>query len=307
MTNLQKNDILTLIEAEKKVLSSYAKVATKCSVSSGTISQMVNGNHDLIKPEMWMKVGSALGYTIAEWQIAETMGFRKVSNICNDAKNERLFMILSEGAGVGKSESLKSFYSQHAEQQVYYIQCREWSKRDFLTELCRALGIDVGKHHLPIDKLGAKVTAFFSQKSNQRPLLLVDEADKLKDAALRWFIHLYNENDEKMGCVIAGTDHLEKRIRDGVRLRRLGFDELESRFGRSYLHLAGSTLKDIRLICQANGITNPQKQADIFKECGPVQKMVATAEGQQSIKVVEDLRRVKRIIKRERLLVNEVM
>lgn len=301
MTNLQKKEIVSLIENEIKSLGSANKVATKCDVSSATISQMRAENWELIKPEMWLKVGSTLGYNTSNWQVAETLGFRKVNNICNDAKNEALFLILSESAGVGKSEPLKSYFKMNAEQSVYYIQCREWTKREFLTELCKTLGIDVGKHYMKIDKLGEKVTEFFNQKSTKKPLLIVDESDKLKDGGLRWFIHLYNENEDKMGCIIAGTDHLEKRIKDGVRLRRLGFDEIESRFGRTYLHLIGSTLNDIKLICNANGITDSQLQNKIFNECKPVSKNVKTPEGVATVNVVEDLRRVKRVIKREKL------
>lgn len=301
MTNLQKNEIIQLIENEKERLGSFAKVATKCDVSTATISQMINHNHELIKPEMWLKVGSALGYSSNEWQIAETLGYKKVSNICNDAKNEALFMILSDNAGIGKSASLENYCKSHSDDNVFYMECREWAKREFLTELCQKLGINIGKNYLHIDKLGEKVSEFFRQKSNKKPLLIIDEADKLKDSGLRWFIHLYNQNEDKMGCIISGTDHLEKRIKDGVRLKRLGFDEIESRFGRSYIHLIGATQNDTRLICAANGIQDKAKQTQIFTECNPISKTLRVGNDSQNIKVIEDLRRLKRVIKRERL------
>ena len=301
MTNLQKNEIIQLIEQEKQRLTSYASVATKCDVSKATISQMVNGNHELIKNEMWMKVGTALGFNNSEWQIAETIGYKKVSNICNDAKNEALFMVVSDNAGIGKSASLENYYKINSENNVFYMECREWAKREFLAELCKTLGIEAGKYYIHVDKLGAKVAEFFSQRSNKKPLLIVDEADKLKDSALRWFIHLYNENEDKMGCIISGTDHLEKRIRDGVRLKRLGFDELESRFGRTYIHLLGATKNDTQMICSANGITDKELQNNIFRECNPNKKVLKTKDGNQSVEVIEDLRRLKRVIKREKL------
>lgn len=301
MTNLQKNEIIQLIENEKEVLGSFAKVSTKCDVSTATISQMINHNHELIKPEMWLKVGSALGFSSNEWQIAETLGYKKVSNICNDAKNEALFMILSDNAGIGKSASLENYYKSHSDDNVFYMECREWAKREFLTELCQKLGINTGKGYLHIDKLGEKVSEFFRQRNNKKPLLIIDEADKLKDSGLRWFIHLYNQNEDKMGCIISGTDHLEKRIKDGVRLKRLGFDEIESRFGRSYIHLIGATQNDTRLICAANGIQDKAKQTQIFTECNPISKTLKVGDDSQNIKVIEDLRRLKRVIKRERL------
>jgi hypothetical protein len=301
MTNLQKNEIVILIENEKTRLGSYAKVATKCEVSTATVSQMINRNWDLIKPEMWSKVGFSLGFDESEWQIAETMGYRKVANICTDAKNEAFFMILSSPAGRGKTKPLEKYYELNADNEVFYIKCREWAKREFLVELCKSLGIDSTKYYVHVDKLGAKVSEFFNQRKGRKPLLIVDDAGKLRDSAIRWFIHLFDENEDNMGCLLAGTEYLEKRIRDGVRLKKLGFDEIESRFGRTYLGLIGTTQKDAQLICSANGIHNNSLQIQLFKECNPLKKIIQTRDGNQSIEVIEDIRRLKRAIKREKL------
>lgn len=301
MTNIQKNEIIQLIENEKIRLGSYAKVATKCEASTATISQMINRNHDLITNEMWSKVGFALGFDDSEWQIAETMGYKKVANICTDAKNEAFFMILSCPAGIGKTAPLKTYYELNSDQEVFYIKCREWAKREFLVELCKSLGIDSTKHYVHVDKLGSKVSEFFNQRKGKKPLLIVDDAGKLRDSAIRWFIHLFDENEDNMGCLMAGTEYLEKRIKDGVRLKKLGFDEIESRFGRTYLSLIGTTQKDAQLICSTNGIHDKVLQNNLFEECKPLKKMINTRDGNQSITVIDDLRRLKRVIKREKL------
>lgn len=301
MTNLQKNEIVILIENEKTRLGSYAKVATKCEVSTATISQMVNTNWDLIKAEMWSKVGFSLGFDDSEWQIAETMGYKKVANICTDAKNEAFFMIISSPAGRGKTKPLEKFYELNSDNEVFYIKCREWAKREFLVELCKSLGIDSTKYYVHVDKLGAKVSEFFNLRKGKKPLLIIDDAGKLKDSAIRWFIHLFDENEDNMGCLLAGTEYLEKRIRDGVRLKKLGFDEIESRFGRTYLGLIGTTQKDVQLICSANGIHDKSLQNQLFTECNPLKKVIQTRDGNQSIEVIEDIRRLKRAIKREKL------
>lgn len=302
MTNLQKSAILLAIDKEKERLGSYGQVATKADVSSATISQMRNNNWDLIKDEMWLKVGKALGYNDSEWQIAETINYRKVTKICNDAKAYNLFMIITDKAGIGKSAPLKSYAQTNVDTGVFYIRCREWAKREFLTELCTMLGIDIGKTYMHIDKLGMKVVEFFRKRAGIKPLLIIDEADKLKDSALRWFIHLYNETEDEMSLVIAGTPHLEHRISRGVKLKKLGFDELESRFGRAYINLIGATLDCTRKICSANGITDAQTQKRIFDELKPVFKEVQVSADQvQNIKVVDDLRRLKRTVIREKI------
>lgn len=301
MTNLQKNEIIQLIKLESSKLGSDAKVATKCSVSKSLISNILTGKHDNIKPEMWLNIGYTLGYNSAEWQTAETFDFRKIHTLCNDVKNEHLFRILSAKAGMGKSTALE-FYADvkndrqnktQEENNIFYIRCREWSGRKFLTELCISLGIDPENSNT--DELGEKVSKFFKNRSAYNPILIVDEADKLKDSAIRWFIHFYNENKKITGCIMAGTEYLEKRIRDGVRLQKQGYNEIESRFGGIYVKLIGSRKADVQAICESNGIFDKTIQTKIFTECNPIPVIFEN----QNIKVVVDLRRIEARIARE--------
>lgn len=305
MTNLQKTAIVQLIHEEKIRLGSYAKVATKADVSEGTISQMRNNKWELITDQMWLKVGFAVGYSETGWQLADTLNYKKVAKICMSTKANSLFMIISDKAGIGKSATLKGFTEENKDNSVFYIRCREWAKRDFLLELCTLLGIDTGKSYLHVDKLGLKVVDFFRKRSSENPLLIIDEADKLKDSALRWFIHLYNECEDEMALIIAGTPHLEQRIIRGVRLKKLGFDELESRFGRSYINLIGATADCVRRICIANGLEDSKLHKSLFEELKPTMKEMQISKTEVTqIKVVDDLRRLKRLIIREKLKQN---
>ncbi|MDY3351893.1 ATP-binding protein [Riemerella anatipestifer] len=296
MTDLQKKDIVQAIDEEKIRLGSFVKVATKVGVSEGTISQMRNGNWELIKDTMWQKVAQALGCISNEWQLAETLNFKMITNVLNDAKNANLFMAISYKAGSGKTATLSHYAKLNNENFVFYIQAREWAKREFLKELCQTLGIKEEKGYTSVDKLGMKVIRFFTERKGKYPLLIVDEADKLKPSALRWFITLYNELEDEMGLIIAGTENLEKTIKQGVRYNKLGFDEIDSRFGRKFINnLIGARLQDVEAICVANGISDRPTIKKIFDECEPSSIMVQ----KQSIKVVEDLRRLKRVVKRE--------
>lgn len=296
MTNIQKNEIVQTIQEEKKRLGSYMRVATKVGVSEATISQMINGNWDNIKDTMWQKVATQLGMNAKHWHIAETLSFKQITNYVKATKERSLFMAISCKAGIGKTATLKAFSERNKEQSVFYIQAREWGKRDFLTELCRILGVDTGKGHISIDNLGMKVISFFAKRKDKKPLLIVDEADKLKPSALRWFITLFNELEDEIGVIIAGTENLEKTIKKGVKYSKLGFDEIDSRFGRKFVNdIVGARLVDVEMICEANGITDKDLIKKIFEELNP--KEVTTAGG--TARFIDDLRRLKRIIQRE--------
>lgn len=296
MTTIQKQEIALLIEQEKERLGSYAKVATKCDVSEATISLIKNGKLDEVRGGAWLKISNALGWKPEGWQIVEITNTRILHQVYTDAKKASLFMAVSHRAGSGKTASSKSYVSA-SKAGVYLLQSREWSKREFLLNLCRALGIDPGRGYISGDDMTMKVIEFFKARTRFRPLLIIDEADKLRPAALRSLIPIYNELEEQLGLVIMGTDNLEKETKRGVRFDKKGFDELDSRFGRNFIHLLGATATDVAAICEANGITDKKLQADIFKECEPRKVMLQNRDHT----VVEDLRRVKRAIQRELL------
>ena len=286
MTNVQKNEIVQAIQEEKKRLGSYEQVAVKVGVSGATISQMINQKWDKIKPTMWQKVAHKLEISAQRWNIAETLTFKHITAYAEAVKNRQMFILISCKAGSGKTATLKTFAERNKEQSVFYIQAREWGKRDFLTELCRILGVDTGKGHISIDNLGMKVISFFAKRKDKKPLLIVDEADKLKPSALRWFITLFNELEDEIGVIIAGTENLEKTIKKGVKYSKLGFDEIDSRFGRKFVNdIVGARLVDVEMICKANGITDKDLIKKIFEELNP--KEVTTAGG--TARFIDDL------------------
>jgi DNA transposition AAA+ family ATPase len=298
MTTQQKQDIVALIQEEKQRLGSFAKVSRKCDVSEATISQMVNANWELITDALWAKVGAGLGYRPDGWQVAETTNTRMVWEILSQSKQESMFTAISHRAGSGKTASLKAYESVNRNRSVFYLSCREWAKREFLINLARHLGIEnSGGAGKSIDDLLMQVVHFFKVRRNARPILILDEADKLKAPAMRTLITLYNECEDGLGITIAGTDHLEKQMTQDARYNRKGADELISRFGRRFFHLVGAMYTDVRDICQANGIQDQATIKNIFKECEPVKRML----GNNTVDVVEDLRRVKRAVQRELL------
>ena len=43
--------------------------------------------------------------------------------------------------------------------------------------------------------------------------MVLDEADKLSDQVLYFFISLYNKLEDRVGIILCATDYLEKRIK----------------------------------------------------------------------------------------------
>ena len=306
MTNIQKEEILQLIESEKERLGSYADVARKCNISETALSQVRSGKYPVKGDDIYMKIGLALGYDFSSnnnWNIAaNTTDFRIVYEVLNDAKNESMFLGISDNAGIGKTAPSDLFLSQFRTQGVYKINCKEWAGRAFLLNLLQEVGGEAPKGYASVNILIDSIAATIKKIAHLKPMIIVDQANSLRSSALRTFIHLFNELEDILGLVIIGTENLEAEIKKGVRLNKKGYDELDSRFGRRYVKLFGATKADTRKICEANGITDKETQDSIFNNASPIDFTITEGElAGKTIKVIKDKRLIKRGVKRERL------
>lgn len=299
LNDSDKIKICSLIEAEIQRTGSQSKVATRCSVSDATISNMRSNKWANIADKIWNKVAGVVNYNAAsdKWVIAPTTNYKLIHQVLSDAQSASLFMAISHKAGSGKTATIQTFRENDRTGNVFVLQSEEWARREFLVNLCRSLGIQEGKGYETVNLMSDKVIRFFLERRSYKPILVIDEADKLKPSALRWLINFYNKLEDKVGCVICGTDNLEKEIRRGVKYNTKGYDELDSRFGRSFIKLIGATQTDVRAICEANGITNELEQTTIFNEASPIE---INHRG-KFLRVVEDMRRIKRLIVRANL------
>ncbi len=312
LTHEEKLQIISLIEQKKLQLKSYSSAATFLGISDATISQMAKNKYHTQGDELWLEVAAKLNWRATKtgttnWVHVDTRDYKSLRQIAIDAKNNSLFMPISDLAGLGKTASLTRIASEFATNATYYIRCWDWGKKEFLTNLCKSLGIDAGRGYKTPNEYIQLVVEFFQKMATQKPLLIIDEADKLKGSALRFLIPLYNECEDALGCLIAGTENLEKEIKRGVRYHAKGYDEIDSRFGRKYIKLIGCIINErdkskceVTAICKANGVQDADAIKRIIEDCQPVRKLLR----ENSIRVVTDLRRLKRLIKKQ-LLTNQ--
>ena len=303
LNQTQKTEILQLVDDEKERLGSYRAVAKKCGVSETAISLLRKGTYGAEGDDVYYTIGRMLSYEFdtTNWVIADTItNYTIVSDVLTDAKSESMFMGISHRAGSGKTASSDMFLNLNRRNGVFKINAKEWNAHMFLLEVAKEIGTEIPrgsyvKVNALIEAIGETIKDIAKHK---KPLLIVDQANSLKPSALRTFIHLFNECEDILGVVILGTDNLETEIKRNVRLNKTGYDEFDSRFGRTYIHLIGATLADTRKMCEVNGITDRDLQKTIFEKCEPTK---TTLEDGTSIRVIEDFRRIKRLVKSERL------
>ena len=251
-------------------------------VSSATISKILNGDWDTIAEGMWHNISKQIGASAEGWSLVGTSVYEELTELLECAQNDSQVMAIVGSAGCGKSATIRQYASTHEE--VTAIVCSEYQNRtSWLSAVMEAMGLAPRGLNVA-EKIGQIVRRL---KRADKPLLILDEADKMSDQVLYFFVTLYNELEGHCGVVLCATQYLDKRLVRGLRSGRKGYEEVYSRIGRQCIQLSVLSPEDISLVCVANGITGDRK----------VRKIADEAEC--------DLRRVRRAVWREHQLAKE--
>ena len=288
-------------------LGSQSKVAEKIGVSVASLSLWLNGKYGADTAKMDARIAAALGYQEDGWQVVTTItNYRKIEFVVRSCKQESIWMAISNKAGSGKTETLEHIFNRDLSGSIIFIQAEEWNARQFLLELAeRTCGVPK-RSYTDIPTLVKLITEYLNRLAQDKPLLIIDEADKLRPAALRKLIPIYNRTEHRLGCVLAGTENLHKEIARGVRNNLKGYDEIDSRLGRQFIDLPGATEQEVRDICLANRL-DEDAASRVWNEVDKIKKIVKTRNRtngetrEKSVFLCEDLRRLMRLIKKEQI------
>lgn len=273
MDKVAKGAIAERLKQYSVQKGSNNKAAHAIGVNQATVSSMLNGKWESISEAMWRRVAAQIGYKRKEWIVVETNVYKRAMQVLQDAQEESACFAVVAEAGSGKSLALKAYEEQNPE--TFVLSCSEyWNKKMFLSELLRTMG--KASEGMTVGEMMEDVIR--ELKGKDFPLLVLDEADKLSDNVLYFFITLYNRLEDQCGIVLMATSFLQKRIEKGYRTNRRGYRELYSRVGRKFVKLGDTTETDIAEVCIANGIDDKARIKRIAQEC----------EG--------DLRRVRRMV-----------
>ena len=260
--------------------SNNMAAASLKNISSATISNILNGKWNNISEDMWKRLESQLVKNEG-WQIFSTGAYQDMTLYLSFAQQHGSVMWVAAPAGIGKSTAAASYAALH--RNVFRLTCApDMTRSDFVHELAGQVGVRTN---------GMSIRAAFNEilrhvVTLDRPLLVFDEADKLADSVMFYFISIYNALEDRCGIVFLSTAAIKKRITNGVLRDKKGYDEIESRICRRYVDLSPVTAGEIEQICLANGL----------------QDAAAISRVKNDVKAYgNDLRRVKQSVNRELL------
>lgn len=261
MENTQK--IIAALKQMVTLRGSQNKAATALGISSATLSKILNGKTDDIAPEMWRTLAAKLGCNgKRQWMVAETSSYKQLMFVFENAQADALACAVCGEAGCGKSTCAAEYAGSH--ENVAHLTCAEyWNRKQFLSAMLAAFG--VSSDGLSVAEM--MDTAVDYLKRMETPLIILDEADKLSDSVLYFFITLYNQLEDCCGMVLMATDFLKKRIEKGVRNCKKGYKEIYSRIGRKFITILAADREDVAAACAANNLTDDKEINRIYADC----------------------------------------
>lgn len=263
ITNEEKEMIRVRLGEYCEMKGSQKRAATSLvGVSPATVTQIVTGKWELINEKMWRSIAAQIGVKQTRWNIVETRNYKALSDIFADAQENALVLAVCGEAGTGKS--LTAAHYGAGNPNVYVLACSEyWNRKTFLRELLRVMGKNPAG-----DTVGDMVDdVVMALKRRENPLIILDEADKLSDQVMFFFITFYNKLEDYCGIVLMATDYLEKKVRRGLRLNKKGYKEIYSRIGRRFMAMPGLSATDISDVCRANGVEGLREIETVKKDC----------------------------------------
>jgi len=253
----QQKQQISLEVAQMAEKLSQQKIAVKANVSAATINHIINHKWEMIKDEMWRKVQVALKIDLG-WNHADTSNYMNLMALLRITQNGGMSIAISMKEGRSKSHTYKRF--ERSNENVILVECKNyWTKKTYVQSLLRSAG-------LPSEgTVGELIENFIEHvRTLANPIIIIDQADKLKDPQLDLFMDFYNDLEGHCAFVLSGVLALEKRVLRGVQRDKVGYRELYSRVGRKFIALPNFTLRDAELVCNANGIEDQDLIMQIF-------------------------------------------
>lgn len=220
-----------------------------------------------ISDGMWRTVGTQVGGAVDFSRLVETSNWRAIVMYFNLAKEKGASFAIVGSAGWGKSYVSKWFAAVNRKNNVYYLECAEyWNKKLFLSRLL----VQMGKNGNGMSVADMMDTLVREIRRQHQPLIILDEIDKLPDPVLKFFITLYNELNKLCGFVWLSTNAIEKRVLRNIDRNTVGYSEIFSRIGATFIQLLKPSIDEIGELCEANGITDNEEKAKVCNEVSQV-------------------------------------
>ncbi len=251
MTHEQKKQVREALVRYVSNFDTQAQAADSLEgITGSTISLVKNNNWELLSERLWQNIARQVGFYCGDGdqQPADTSCYLLLRILFSDAQHYAMTYGIAIGIGLGKTFAATQYMKDHAD-TFYMAGMEQYNRKSFLATLMCSTGIE------PRGTVPDMLKQFAAEISGrEEPLIIIDDAHKLKDRVLHLLVLLANSLAGSAGIIILGGESLRWRIIEGVRLKKIGYDDIFKSIGRRFITLGTLGPKDVQLVCCANGV-----------------------------------------------------
>jgi DNA transposition AAA+ family ATPase len=229
-------------------------LGTAIGISGAYMSKIMNGEWQIregkseISEATWKKIFVYLNFGTDVWDIDN---YIKVQNVLLEAKSKKEHRIISGLKGTGKTFSATEIKKKYAA-ETYIITCSEdMNPKAFMVELANLMGVTTTG-----DRRTIRMAISEKIKLQSNTLIIIDEAENLKNSTYGSIKALYDQVHEYAGIVLIGANHYLENLQKKAKAGKGCFPQLYSRFSAEPATLAMMGKEDVRSIANLNGITD---------------------------------------------------
>lgn len=247
----QRDDVVAYVRQIISTSNSQNEAATRLGISPGHIGHLRDGNWEQISEKLFL----TLSAQISTWRDAMTEGFALATGIFTEAQKHSRMLGLEGDTGMGKTHAAR-LYTRRSPRSYLVTGAprRLMGERAFLAEINRAIGVRPEAMGIS----GASMLDAIVRKlvSEERPLLIIDDAHQLCDDNMRLLKVLFDRVERSAGIVLAGTSRLTDDLDRKARRDALGFREFRRRIAW-WERMPLLSAEDVASVCTANYVTDP--------------------------------------------------
>ena len=239
---------------------SNAEAARRADISAATLSEWLRnvykGNALAVaeKLEKWIAVEDAAmesrSAMLVDPGYVETSLTRQIITALNYAQSGPSMVLITMGSGLGKTMALRWYAANRAHAHRVAIEPLEGRPNTALRKIAGVLGVaaDIKTNA----QLTARVAERLRRDGGRQPLLMIDEAQNLRDDAVNQLRFLLDEAG--CGLALAGNEDLMRRY--ALSATREGYGQIHRRVGMR-VHVKAAPAADVDIILDAFGIADP--------------------------------------------------
>lgn len=193
-------------------------------------------------------------------QLFELKNYIQIRKICDYAKSNSKFLIISGETGTGKTEGLINYRKTDFE-NIKYIRLRKsMTTSNFFSEIASAYGYKFS--YKTLYRFMNWIRDYIEEK-DEKQLLIIDEGGMFNHEQLSLIHELRDLTDGNLGIILSGPKYFVEKLDLWNSMQKHGVPEFYRRVNK-ILPLIDLTKEEIRSVCKAYNIESNKDINDQF-------------------------------------------